>query len=342
MNEMLKNYNYSKQYILVEDNSNVILKNLKENPKIIDIEDYQWKIVTSVTSKKFQDKTYDLIQFDDQQVGWIELKSSIPIYRFASKTFKLIEDNYYSNDINSKLEFEKDFFSAFQGKLLTVKSEIEYQGERYFGVFIKEKFQGFHHTSYLEQSVEINKNIDNKALKDNNELFKVSDLSGIIDEEIDINKLKVISVFPINKIVRIQVNENEMYWTSLENFRKIDEFILVKEPNIEKNIEDKIIEDILYSVEIERNKTKKIVKSVLSAKELLKIGKGEVRFQEFTNEDEVKNLKSSLKLAEQRLNSQKDYNERLTAQRDKYKARMQLVEDKLKKLDRKYKELKNK
>src|SRR5699024_6726201 len=264
MNEKLKNYNYSKQYILVEDNSNVILKNLKENSKIIDIEDYQWKIVTSVTCKKFQDKIYDLIQFDDQQVGWIELKSSIPICRFAPKTYKLIEDNYYSDDINSKLEFEKDFFSAFQGKLLTVKSEIEYQNERYFGVFIKDKFQGFHPSGYLEESVEINKIIDNKALKNNEELYKVSDLSEIIDDKIDINKLKVISVFPINEIVRIQVNESEMYWTSLKNFQEIDEFMLAKEQNNEKSIEDKMIEDILYSVEIERNKTKKIVKSVLS------------------------------------------------------------------------------
>src|SRR5699024_11211957 len=262
--------------------------------------------------------------------------------KFTHKTYKLNENNYNSDDINSKLEFEKDFFSAFQDKLLTVKSEIEYQNERYFGVFIKDKFQGFHPSGYLEESVEINKIIDNKALKNNEELYRVSDLSGIIDDKIDINKLKVISVFPINEIVRIQVNESEMYWTSLKNFQEIDEFMLAKEQNNEKSIEDKMIEDILYSVEIERNKTKKIVKSVLSAKELLKIGKGEVRFQEFTNEDEVKKLKSSLKLAKQRLNSQKDYNERLTAQRDKYKARMQLVEDKLKNLDRKYKELKNK
>src|SRR5699024_7667061 len=108
-----------------------------------------------------------------------------PIYRFASKTFKLIEDNYYSNDINSKLEFEKDFFSAFQGKLLTVKSEIEYQGERYFGVFIKEKFQGFHPSSYLEQSVEINKVIDKDTLINSDELYKVSDLSSIVNEDIN-------------------------------------------------------------------------------------------------------------------------------------------------------------
>ncbi|MBF0753087.1 hypothetical protein E4T89_02295 [Jeotgalicoccus nanhaiensis] len=342
MNSDLKNYKYSKQYILLEKETNVILKNLKDNSKVIDNTDYQWKIVTSVTQKNYNGEMYDFIQLDDQKVGWIKLEDSIQIFRFNPRTFKLIEDKYYSDEINMKLDFEKDFYSAFEGKLLTIKSEIDYNDKKYYGVFIKDKFQGFHPSSYLDEAVEYNLYFDKGNLKNSQELFTVSSLSGQIKEKIDINTVKLVLLFHIKKLAKLQINDKEMYWTSFSNIENITEILSQSDDTFEKSKEDKLIEDILYSVDIERNKTKKIIKSVISAKEFINLNKDKKDYMNFPEEDEIKLLKDALKLSEERLASQKNFSNRLTEQKDRYKARMVLVEEKLKVLDEKYKALKNK
>lgn len=338
----LSNYNYSKQFILLEDELNVIMKNLKKDSKVIDNLDFQWKIITSVTQKNYNDQLYSYIQLDDQKVGWLNLQKSIQIFRFKPKSFKLIEDKYYSDELNSKLDFEKDFYSAFEGKLLTVKSELMYKGQRYYGVFLKEKFQGFHPASYLDEARVYNLHINSEDIKNSMEFYTVSSLSGQVKEEVDISNIKLVLAFHEKKIAKVQIDEGNMYWTSFDNIESIYNLINNDNNFPEKTEEEKIIDDILYSVEIERNKTKKIVKSVISAKEFINLNKGNADSLNFSDSDEIKTLKDSLKLSEERLESQRDFNNRLAEQKERYKSRMLLVEDKLKALDEKYKALKNK
>lgn len=341
MNNNLMNYTYSKQYIFIENEANVILRNLKEDAKVIDNTDYQWKIVSSVTQKKYNGDVYDFIQLDDQTVGWVKLKDSIQIFRFKAKTFKLIEDKYYSDEINSKLDFEKDFYSAFEGKLLTAKSEIEYNGKKFYGIFLKNKFQGFHPSSYLDEAVEYNISLKRDSLINSEKLYTVSTLNNAIDDQVDINTFTLVLAFHSIKIAKLQIDDKEMYWTPLSNIENINEVLNMSSQNFEKNEEDKLIEDILYSVDIERNKTKKIVKSVISAKEFLNLNKDSKQYMSFPD-TEIKKLENELKLTKERLESQKDYNNRLAEQKNRYKERMVFVEEKLKELDGKYKELKKK
>lgn len=342
MNIELSNYNYSKQFILLEDELNVIMKNLKKDSKVIDNLDFQWKIITSVTQKNYNGQLYSYIQLDDQKVGWINLQKSIQIFRFKPTSFKLIEDKYYSDELNLNLDFEKDFYSAFEGKLLTVKSELMYKGQRYYGVFLKEKFQGFHPASYLDEAREYNLQINSENIKNSMEFYNVSSLSGQIKEEIDMNNIKLVLAFHEKKLAKVQIDEGNMYWTSFDNIEGIYNLINNDNNISEKTDEEKIIDDILYSVEIERNKTKKIVKSVISAKEFINLNKGNADYLNFSDSDEIKTLKDSLKLSEERLESQRDFNNRLAEQKERYKSRMLLVEDKLKALDEKYKAIKNK
>lgn len=362
MKNILDHYNYSRQFILVEDQSKKIRKKLNSDIELIDIEDYLWTFVTTVSVQNVDGVDYHLIQHEDKQLGWIELKDSIQIFRFPAEHFKVIEDKFNNNEINSKMNIEKDFISHFKGKLLNIKSQIFYKGEIYYSVFIKGKFHGFHHRSLLDKMKDCEIEIDLEQLEENTPLYKLSSLTKPLEGDYEIETLRVINLFEKTGIAKVRLNNSDNYWVSLSNMGNLEYDFL---ENDKKSMEKLQLDDLFYSVNMERKKSKDIVKTVLSAKDFLNnkknksISSDQLRNSSFEDE-ELKNKYNELKeeklvqdnafsktdgelrLAQKRLEHQKDYSKRLETQRDKYKYRMETVEGKLKNLDNKYKAVKEK
>src|SRR5699024_7565245 len=157
MNNTLDTYNYSRQFILVEDQDKKIRKRVNSDVELIDIDDYLWKVITTISMQSFEGKVYHLIQqeekklewkemkdpkkkirkrvnsdvepidiydylwkvittismqsfegkvyhliqHEDKKLGWIELEDSIQILRFPAQHYKVIEERFNNNEINS-------------------------------------------------------------------------------------------------------------------------------------------------------------------------------------------------------------------------------------------------
>lgn len=358
MIEKFKDYNYSKQYIFIENADKKISKRLNDND-VVDVDDFMYKIVTSVSQRNIDGIIFHLIQYEDKQVGWIDLRDSIQVFRFPAEHYQVIEDVFQPNNLNEKMGISKDFIAHFQGKLLNIKSQIKYQDELYYSVFLKNKFHGFHKADYLDPLIDTDENIEPENIQKELSLFKFSNLTNEVNEVTDIESLKVTGVFKNNNIAKVKINGDLNYWVSLNQLPKFS----IPDNGTKKLKNDLYFEDLIYSVNNERQKTKEILKSVLSAKEFVSNKKGKsskanissqikieelneelIRYRKDNNDlsKQIDKLRKENKLSQQRLEHQLDYKERLEAQRDKYKNRMNVVEDKLKTLDTKYKELKMK
>lgn len=357
----LEDYTYSKQYILVESKDKKIAKSLYDNSELENIDDYLFSVVTSVTQKTVDGVKKHLIQYEDKELGWIEINDSIQIFRFKPMNYLVVESNFQTNDLNKEMEIDKDFISHFKGKLLTIKSEIQYKGERYYSVFLKNKFHGFHHESHLDPLFEVNVPITPENLK-RNELYILSNLSKPVTEIPEFENGKILSIFRKNNIGKIQLDKN-VYWVDLTLLSEIT----IPSPELEnKNIEQLKYEDLMYSVDQQKTKAKEMLKTIISAKDYInntdvakhlkfsakKNSKDDAEeLREELNSFKSENLElkrqlrkesNDLKLSEKRLDHQIDYKNRLEAQRDKYKSRMHVVEEKLAGLNAKYQELKKK
>lgn len=364
MEHVLDNYNYSRQFILVEEQNKKIRKQLKSDIELIDIDDYLWKIVTTISMQEIDGTYYHLLQYEDKKLGWLDLEGSIQIFRFPAKHFKVIEERFSNNEINSNMNIEKDFISHFKGKLLNIKSQIKFNDEVYYSVFIKNKFHGFHHHSVLDPLIECEIDIDKNQLSPNVQFYKVSNLTKPVEGELDIESIKLISVFKEARVGKVRINQSDNFWIHLEH---ISGLCLEDHVETQKSDEELKLDDIFYSINVERNKSKEIINTVLSAKDFLNdkknkdkhintdhfrhtsIDGGELenKYNELKKEKQsqdklLRKKTGELKLAENRLTHQKDYNERLEIQKDKYKKRMETVEEKLKNLDERYKNLKEK
>jgi len=362
MDEKINNYKYSKQFILMENKDKTFSKSPYFETELENVDDYLFSVVTSVVQKETDAGLKHLIQYEDKEVGWISLEDSIPVFRFKPMHFQVIEENFQTNELNQKMNIDKDFISHFKGKLLTVKSQVTYNNEIYYSVFLKNKFHGFHHENHLDPLFDIHLPLSKENFVESPELYMISNLTKPIVELPDVSEAELVSIFPNNKIAKVKA-EKTFYWMSTSQLVDIN----IPELKISHKTESqKIMEDIFHSVQVEREKSKEMVKSVLSAKNYLSNKKGDTNFLKTltrnskndaeeleeemnTYKSEILDLKRQLRTAEndyklaiKRLNHQIDYKKRVEAQRDKYKSRMQTVEEKLKNLDLKYKALRDK
>lgn len=342
----INKYDYPKQILLNEKLGTKIYRKLEVDENSIEVDDYQWQIVSTITDKSKEKDIYSLIQHEDTRLGWINFKESIQIFRFEPEISRFIDNQFRPNSINEKLNINKDFRTHFEGKLLSIKSEITYEGQRLLGVFVKDKFFGFHDEKYFEKLIECNIKLP-KELITNKDLFKTSKMYEPVTDEVNLTDPVIISVFKKSNIGKVKVNNKEYYWIFLDGLEQYTSDL--KLITTDRSLEQKYIDDMFYAVNKERKQSKEIVKTVLSLKEYMKTrnANGSLDYDIASNNELIKEidimknkidkLKKELKLSETRLEQQRDYNKRLESQKNKYKDRMNLLEVKLKKFQDKSK-----
>lgn len=355
-------YDYPKQFILNEEEGTKIYRSVGEDEGSKEIDDYQFTIVSTITEKYEDGIKYTQIQHEDERLGWINLQNSIQLFRFKAKSYKFIAEDFEANEINDKLNIVKDFKTHFSGKMVTVKSEIEYKGNKLLSVFVKDKFFGFHDEAYFEELIPTKIKLDHDDLKGKS-LYKISSMEKPYLENVAFNKPRLVSIFKESKVGRIRANKKEYFWITIDGLEKY----LSQVEAITRTESDKHLDDLFYAIEKERDQSKEAVKTVLSAQSFLnskRMKEKDKRIQTLQNSfnranqkikelesgassksnvsnEEIARLKKEnhrlsqeVKLSEKRLEQQRDYNRRLEAQKDKYKDRMLVVEEKLKKLSK--------
>lgn len=356
----LKELNYPKQYILNEENNTEIYKSIYEKNAISLVDEYMYNVVSVVNEQIINGQKYSLIQHDDKKVGWIKFNKSIQIFRFKAISGKFIDESFEVNEINEKMGLVKDFRAHFSNKLLKFKSEIEYKGEKLVGVFVKDNFFGFHSPNAFDFLTECEVPLNNEDIEDKS-LYAFSNLKKPIEDEIEIDEPKIVSFLKRSNSLRIKVNKKDYYWSNLDELiEKVDNINTYSLFN--KSKKQKYIDDIYYSIDQERNKSKELVKSVLTIKKYIKNKKekekdikmshlrssflnARKKSDEYSkiitnlklenkeiketneklikeNKEIISKLSSELKLNQRRLEGQKDYNRRLEEQKTRYKNRM--------------------
>lgn len=337
--KIITEYDYPKQYILIENDDNRIYKNIGDEEDTKDIDEYQYKVISTIKNKNENEISYTLIQHEDERLGWIKLENSIQILRFKSRYYRFTADDFAANEINDKLEIVKDFKTHFTDKLLTVKSEVEYNGKRLLGVFMKDKFFGFHDEEYFEELMECHIPVQQEDIAKKN-LYKVSKLQEPYTEEVLFSEPKIVSVFLNSGIARIRANKKEYYWISLEG---IEDYVSdLNSNNYEIEQTQKEIDDLFYAVDKEREHSKEVVKTVLSAKEYLKSKKARekddriLRLQSSFNNAKKKNttLQNSYKRADFKIKQFESSFNNTIAKNEKLQAELNEMKIKNRELDK--------
>src|SRR5699024_259790 len=279
---------YPKQYIFLANDDKKIYKVINDVENVKPVDEYLWSPITTITEKKVDGTVYSLIQHEDERLGWVNLEKSIQILRHEPVYYKFIDQEFENHELNVKMGNVKDYRVQFSNKILTVKSEIEYNGETLLGVFIKNKFSGFHPKNYFEKMIECNIEIPIEVIKDK-KLYKLSSLNKIYDNKIFYNRPKLITIYKQNNLGRVKVNSKEFFWTTLDGLENYTADYNNNEESL--SLEQKIYDDIVYGINLERQHSKEMLKTVLDARKYLNSKKAKEK------DFRIKRLESSFKNA---------------------------------------------
>lgn len=337
-------FDYPKLYIFKENNNVHIIPAKYSSEETSNVASYNYKIVTAVTEKVITGDTLSLIQYDNQAIGWVKLSESIRIYRFKPKNFYLLNDKFEPHKINEKLGLNFNYESIFKKKVLTVKSEIRYENERLFGVFVKETFCGFHSAEFFDPEIACNIQLNENALKDK-QLYRLSNLDDIHETPKTINNPRIVAVYKKSKLARIKVNESDYYWIRTHGLRKYT--FTLRPEKFNKNAYIKEINEIMIALDEERMRTRETLKIIIAAKEFegtnsntedyLGVNQEEYAI-EYGSKDaqitallkKVKKLEREIELREIRRLQKSDYTSRLEKQNDEYKSRLKQLKSRRK------------
>src|SRR5699024_8198917 len=118
---------------------------------------------------------------------------------------------------------------------------ILYEGNRLLGIFVKDKFFGFHDEKYFEKLINCNISIP-KDIISQKEFYKTSKMSEASNEEVILTEAVMISIFKKSNIGKVKVNSKEYYWVYLDGLEEYTEQI--QESSFSKSNEQKQIDDL--------------------------------------------------------------------------------------------------
>src|SRR5699024_4108219 len=178
MDKRLENYDYSRKILFMEDKVKKFKENIGESKeKEIDFGEAQ--IMNSIDRRQYDGNTYDLLQNDDTILGWMNLENSPQIFRFPARQCKIYDEKYFDNSINESLGKTRNYKLLFKDKIVFTKCVVTFEGEKYYGIFINNKFHGFHHEIFVDLFIETDIILETKI--DNVKLYKISNFTKVFE-----------------------------------------------------------------------------------------------------------------------------------------------------------------
>src|SRR5699024_8336967 len=158
----------------------------------------------------------------------------------------------------------RNYKLLFKDKIVFTKCVVTFEGEKYYGIFINNKFHGFHHESFVDLFIETDIILETKI--DNLKLYKISNLTQVFEKNNLNNNARLVGIVPQHNIGKLKFkNIKTPYWI---NLKELNEKIKLNSQEYSK--EKVILDDIFEFIKIERNKSKLIADQVLEVKKYIK------------------------------------------------------------------------
>lgn len=258
-------YNLGFEIILNEQEETSIYKTAIFDQVIGTVGERIYGLYKVIDFREIEDKTYYLISNKNGIVGWVNLINSITLYKKEHEAVKLIDKNYYVDEINHILRF--DLVNTDINKVYMSRGFIILNGKVLEAIYLKSVLIGFFSPNDLDHSIKINE----KMILDNENDFYLD--SGFITKAEDVNKeaaMKIIDFFPNLKIVRVK-HKNSILWVKIRDFRH-EKLNRQKELLSDLSFNNLFAIHISYSYEQERRKAKDVIKKLIEEnKNLLEI-----------------------------------------------------------------------
>lgn len=199
---------------------------------------------------------YYLLSNKKEIIGWVHLNESLTIYRKAAEPSKILNTSFTTNDINLKLQLNLENFDI--SKIYMSKSFVIINGEVFEGIYSKNKLMGFFKPEDIDHSRKINEKINVSNVKG----FYLDSGFLIKAEEIKNNEnMLMIDYFPILQIGRLKYDGN-ILWAKIPGL-KSNKLNRLRQNLTEMSYSDLLAIHLAHSFDEEREKSKKIIKSLL-------------------------------------------------------------------------------
>lgn len=284
-----RKFEFSHQ-VIVQEEGKSLYNEPSTDEAISSLDQYNGKMLTVITSKLVDDDLYYLLNGEDGILGWFQPEKSIEVYKKKKEPVSVDFENYVTPPIHKVMNIKGDMNLAFKGKKLTSNYWTIYEDELYEALYARNRFIGWAHTSALLKTISFEQprivNIEDIEYK---KVYEDVQLTGEVDWHFDAESdLKLVAYSLGGDRFQLAQNDREA-WISMPELGDVAGIESIGE----NSNEEILMDDLLYSIEEERQQSKNNMVKLI--KETFKYRKEIEDLQERNRrmEERYNNLKAS-------------------------------------------------
>ena len=179
------------------------------------------KVVKCITAKRMNEQIFGLIEFNDELIGWVEIKNSMILQQIPPIDVKVSIEKFKVVPLNKTIDKKKDYLLNFSTGIFKARHVyIDDEGKKVYGLYKKNRFSGFVYEDNLNFGIQVNEGLQLNQIT-SNDCFKDSDLTSQyqIFKDFDNKEVFLKTYFPSLEIIQFKF-DNKIYWISIEQLKK--------------------------------------------------------------------------------------------------------------------------
>lgn len=256
----VKEFDVSHYVWIYEKGNKPLLQSVQSMKKLGELKDYQKQIMRVLAHRKADKKDYYYLEYEGNELGWAELKTSIVVYSKPREHVRLDLDKFMQEQDKQIFVVAKNNLSLLKDQMLDSRFIMIKDGIEYEALFKKHRLQGWFSSDTLVRSERAKINVT--GYTDDFKLYEFNNLTSEVRvDEAKVYPITIVHMFRDINLAKVKTGMGN-YWTDMSQLKYDKESLPEYEPPY--NFDETVVYDLIQNVSEERKMTKALVERLKS------------------------------------------------------------------------------
>lgn len=256
----VKDFDVSHYVWIYEKGDKPLLQSVQSMKKLGELKDYQKQIMRVLAHRTVNKKDFYYLEYEGNELGWAELKTSIVVYSKPREHVRLDIDKFMQEQDKQIFVVAKNNLRLLKDQMLDSRFIMVKDGIEYEALFKKHRLQGWFSSDTLVRSERARINVTGYT-----EDFKLYEFNNLTSEvRIDEKKIYPITIVHMFRDINLAKVKTGIgyYWTDMSQLEYDKESLPEYEPAY--TFDETVVYDLIQNISEERQMTKALVERLKS------------------------------------------------------------------------------
>lgn len=251
----IKHFNVSHYVWIYENGNKPLLQSIQSMRKVGELKDFHKQILRVLAHKKVKNKNFYYLEHEGNELGWVELKTSIVVYSKPREHVRLDLEKFMQEQSKQIFVVSKNSLRLLKDQMLDSRFIMIKNGIEYEALFKKQRLQGWFSSDALVRSEKAA--IPVAGYTEEFKLYEFNNLTSEvrIDEE-KIHPITIVHMFRDINLAKVKTGMGN-YWTDMSYLKYEKESL--PDYGAPYTFDETVVYDLIQNISEERQMTLSLI-----------------------------------------------------------------------------------